>query len=139
MNKFVLVVLGIASLIAVINAHAEMIQPPNRGAAWRFFPDQGFGENEHNSEWCANVEDLDSRVFTESNSRKATCGIAGPIYDGKPDVITKVVKGGPGITAYIPSFEVQSPIYTGMSVANYTKGALIDVTILVRFKYINSQ
>ena len=132
MNKFALVVLGLASLVAVINAHAQMIQPPNRGAAWRYFPDQGFGVNMYNAEWCAILDNLEERKPV-INVRNATCGIAGPIYNGNPYVITEVWKNGPGILAHIPSFEVQSPIYTGKSVATYKKGAVIDVQIMVCF------
>ena len=132
MNKFVLVALGLASMIAVISGHGQMVQPPNRGVAWRYLPDHGLGVNWFTEEWCGKVKDLESRVFRDSNSRNATCGIGGPIYNGNPAVWSKINKQGK--VADVCSLEVQSPIYTGISVANYTKGALIDVKLAVRFQ-----
>merc|ERR1712110_915773 len=46
-----------------------------------------------------------------------------------PTKYTTVHKFGAGVVAEIPSFEVESPIYTGERVANYTKGAEIQVKV----------
>merc|ERR1712150_25503 len=109
-----------ASIIAIIDAHGAMIEPKNRARAVNF---------KEELEWCNFFNNLEERKLDESNWRNASCGIAGPIYNNNPYVYTTVYKPAPNKYVSIPSFEVESPIYTGEIVNTYEQGQWIDTVI----------
>merc|ERR1712110_1115749 len=96
-TKMISIILIISICVVNINGHGEMVQPPNRGSAWRY--DNRFPKNLYAAEWCQKVKSLSDRTFIEKNSRNAKCGICGPIYNDDPTVYTTVHKNGAGIVA----------------------------------------
>lgn len=125
MNLLLTSALLMVASLGYIDAHGEMIIPPNRGYVWRF--DRSFPRMDWSQEWC----DFEGRV----NPRNASCGICGPIYNGNPSVNSVILKGGK--PASVPSMEVEGSIYTGIPVLNYTMGQTINIKIWVgRFFHI---
>ena len=127
MSKISLVCLIlVVSMIAYIDAHGRMMEPPNRGSVWRLPEGINFPKAEFDAEWCAFKDPNDKR-----NIRNATCGICGPIYNNDPTAITEVYKGGPEIYANVTSFERNSPIYKGDIVRTYKKGQWVTANLRV--------
>merc|ERR1712110_1284248 len=143
MNKFLIVSIILASCLVYIDAHAEILSPVNRGAAWRYLdgfpgkPDNdklpnGFTES---NEWCAAINNIVDRVPKSGNQRDATCGICGPVYSNDPKKWYNLYKAVVDNLANVTSTEVGSDMYSGKIVETYKQGSTIEVRIHVPAKH----
>ena len=130
MEKKITILLVLAAFIASIDCHGRMMEPVNRGSAWRVplgltepkFP----RTTRFDAEWCA-FEDRDEK----RNNRNVTCGICGPVYLNDPAAFHVIYKGGAGFYANVTSFEKGSSMYDGRIVKTYKKGQNVTARVKV--------
>ena len=90
MNSKVLVCLVLATIVVYCDAHGRMMDPVNRGSAWRLYEFQHFPEarDKLDQEWCAYDNPNDPRSADRINARirKSLKGLC------KREGITKIHK-----------------------------------------------
>lgn len=126
MTKLILITLALTALAACVNGHGRMIFPINRASAWRERR-PGFPKNIADTQWCGVKKD---GVLLE-NERNVTCGIAGPIYNGKIQGASKVFLPEFGKAFDLYSFEYGSEMYRGTIVETFKSGQVVDAKVRV--------
>jgi len=113
-----------------INGHGRLMNPVSRSSAWRIpkyrdlFPVFRF-----DTEWCASFRRIDI-------ARNATCGVCGPVYNGKPEEpLTEIRKKYRMVNA--TSFERNSHAFKNIAsfipyiVETYRKGQWIKPRVKI--------
>lgn len=114
-GKSSLVLLLLATIFVSINGHGRLMEPVARSSAWRLPKySESVPKFSYDSEWCAGRND-------NRNARNSTCGVCGPIYNGKVDEqFTEISKPASKLIVNTTSFERNSFAFKNfVSIAPY--------------------
>ena len=76
MNHSILIALMCSVLIVFVNGHGRLMEPVNRGSAWRQYPND-FPEATYDIEWCGYDSKEKEEQYLKVNPtdiRNVTCG-----------------------------------------------------------------
>lgn len=130
-EKLSIVFLLLAITFVSISGHGRLMDPVSRSSAWRLQKYRGSARKfPYDNEWCASKR--------ETNSRNSTCGVCGPVYDGKPGRrFTEIRKPASNMTVNATSFERDSFAFKRLVsmmpyiVETYQKGQWISPKVKV--------
>merc|ERR1711894_193718 len=125
MNKLILSICIISTLVVFIEGHARLWSPRSRSEAWR--DNSSFPVSVYSSEWCGfvdenkplstkNIEFVENR---KTKSRDVECGRCGPIYKNDPKAWISELNTGDQVHYDFTSYEYGSDLYRGWTVQNY--------------------
>lgn len=134
MNRGILRSLAFLVLLAVgVHSQIGMRKPLMRSSLWRQFP--GYKTYQLDEEWCE-IHEGNTGVIL-ANSRHATCGVAGPIYNN--NLNDQMMRSCNPFSGCRPqplfSYEYGSPHTYGGITSFYREGETIDVVLRVTTNY----